>query len=70
MGVASAIPGVFFAALWFALNRKPDRALRQKLKDVSPDLDSACAMCSGALIQDHGWRCSQCGVERRDGAQG
>ncbi len=57
-------PALFFAALWFALNTKPDRALREKLKEVNPDRDTICALCSGVLIQDHGWRCSECSVEK------
>ena len=59
-----AFPAVFFTALWFALRNKPDWALREKLKDVSPDQDTACALCSGALIMDHGWHCSECGARK------
>jgi len=59
-------PAVFFTALWFAFRKKPDRALREKLREVSQDLDNTCALCSGALIQDHGWRCSQRGAEKME----
>jgi len=57
-------PALFVAALWFALSNKPGRAIRERLKEVSPDQDTACALCSGALILDHGWHCSECGAER------
>jgi hypothetical protein len=58
------LPALFFVLLWLAIRNRPDRALRQKLKDVEPDRADACALCSGPLILAHGWRCSQCGVER------
>jgi hypothetical protein len=57
-------PALFFTAVWFALTKRPDRALREKLKAVSSDQDNTCALCGGALIQDHGWHCSQCGAEK------
>lgn len=60
------LPAAFFTLLWFVLRKKPDRALREKLKEVVPDRDNTCALCSGPLILDHGWRCSQCGAERME----
>lgn len=57
-------PALFIASLWFALRRKPDPYVREKLKQISPDLDNACALCDAALIQNHGWRCSACHAER------
>ena len=60
------LPAVFFSVLWFVLRDKPDRALREKLKQVAPDRDDTCALCSGALILDHGWHCSLCGAERME----
>lgn len=60
------LPAAFFVLLWFALRKKPDRALREKLKAVGPDRDDACALCGGALVLDHGWRCSLCGAERAE----
>jgi hypothetical protein len=58
------IPALFVALLWFAVRKRPDRALREKLKKVNPDRDDICALCGGTLILGHGWRCSQCEVER------
>ena len=60
------LPAFFFAALWFVLRDKPDRALWEKLKQLAPDRDDTCVLCSGALILDRGWRCSQCGAERTE----
>jgi hypothetical protein len=57
-------PALFFVVLWFVLRDRPDRALREKLSQISPDRDEACALCGGALILDHGWRCAQCAAER------
>jgi hypothetical protein len=59
------LPAAFFIALWLALRNKPDRALAEKLANVSPDPDNSCAMCDGALVLADAWRCSQCGVERK-----
>ena len=60
------LPAAFFALLWFALRKKPDRALREKLKEVSPDRDDVCALCRGTLVLDHVWRCSLCGAEKAE----
>jgi hypothetical protein len=60
------LPTVFVTVLWFVLRDKPDRALREKLTQVAPDRDDTCALCRGALILDHGWRCSQCSAERME----
>jgi hypothetical protein len=60
------LPALFFTVLWFVLRNKLDRALREKLKQVAPDRDDTCVLCSGALILDRGWRCSQCGAERTE----
>lgn len=60
------LPAVFFTVLWFILRDKPARALQEKLKQVASDRDDTCALCSGALILDRGWRCSQCGAERTE----
>jgi hypothetical protein len=60
------LPAAFFTFLWFALRKKPDRALREKLKEVGPDRDDACALCGGTLVLDHGWRCALCGAERAE----
>ena len=60
------LPLLFFTVLWVVIRNKPDRALRQKLQQISPDRDDACALCQGALILDHGWRCSQCRAERME----
>jgi hypothetical protein len=60
------LPAVFFTLLWFALRKKPDRALRDKLKEVGPDRDDICALCGGSLVLDHRWRCSLCGAERAE----
>jgi len=57
-------PALFFGALWFALRKKPEPSVREKLKEVSPNLDNTCALCDGALVQNHGWRCSECHAER------
>jgi hypothetical protein len=59
-----ALPALFFAILWFALRKKPDRALRAKLQKIDPDQGNTCALCQGTLIMDHQWRCSHCGAER------
>jgi hypothetical protein len=61
-----ALPAVFFTLLWLALRNKPDRALRDKLRSVNPDRSNNCALCGGAFILDHEWRCSQCGAERME----
>lgn len=58
------LPALFFVLLWLAIRNRPNRVLRQKLKDVEPDRTDTCALCGGALVLGHGWRCSQCGVER------
>lgn len=58
------MPALFFALLWFVTRKSPGRALREKLKIISPDRDDTCALCGGALILGHGWRCSQCEAER------
>jgi hypothetical protein len=60
------LPTFFFTVLCFVLRDKPDRALREKLKQVAPDRADTCVLCSGALILDYGWRCSQCGAQRMD----
>ena len=60
------LPAFFFAVLWFVLRNKPDRALQEKLKQVSTDRDEVCALCGGVLILDHGWRCAQCRAERAE----
>lgn len=60
------LPALFFTVLWFVLRNKPDRALREKLRQIAPDRNDACALCSGALVLEHGWRCSQCGAERAE----
>jgi len=60
------LPAAFFTLLWFTLRKKPDRALREKLKEVSPDRDDICALCRGTLVLDHVWRCSRCGAERAE----
>jgi hypothetical protein len=60
------LPAVFFTVLWFAFRNRPDRALRNKLMEVSPDRNETCALCSGALVLDQIWRCSQCGAERAE----
>jgi hypothetical protein len=59
------LPALFFAMLWFALRDTPDRALRDKLKQVSPDQDNTCALCSGALVLHQESSCSQCGAKRK-----
>jgi hypothetical protein len=58
------LPALFFVALWLAIRNRPDRALREKLEKIESDTANACALCGGALVLEHGWRCVQCGVER------
>lgn len=60
------LPALFFIVSWFALRNKPDRALREKLTALSADRNDTCALCSGTLILDQGWRCSQCSVAREE----
>src|SRR5579859_7679990 len=59
-----AFPALFFVVLWLAVRRKPDKGLREKLQQISPDRDNKCALCNGALVLNQGWNCSQCGVAR------
>lgn len=61
-----ALPTVFFIALWLTLRNKPDRALGEKLEKISPYEDTICALCHGTLVLADGWRCSECGVERKE----
>jgi hypothetical protein len=59
------LPAVFVIALWLALRNKPDWALAEKLAKISPNEDTACALCHGTLLLSDAWRCSQCYVERK-----
>jgi hypothetical protein len=59
------LPALFLVVLWFVLKNRPDRALRQKLQNVEPDTADSCALCRGTLTLGPGWRCSNCGVERK-----
>jgi len=61
-----ALPAVFFIALWLTLRHKPDRALAEKLEKIGPYEDTICALCHGTLVLADGWRCSECGVERKE----
>jgi len=60
------LPALFFIVLWFAFRNKPDRALREKLRALNADHNDTCALCSGTLVLDQGWRCSQCSVAREE----
>jgi hypothetical protein len=60
------LPALFFIVTWFAFRNKPDRALREKLRALNADHNDTCALCSGTLVLDQGWRCSQCSVAREE----
>ncbi len=60
-----ALLTAFVIALWLTLRNKPDPALAEKLGKISPDQDTACALCQGTLVLADVWRCSQCNVERK-----
>lgn len=58
------LPIAFVAALWLTLKSKPDLALGEKLREITPAQDSLCPLCKGVVVLGPRSRCSNRGVER------